>query len=564
MIMSRWKRLLSILVPLVALIALAIGALLWASSLMDSLFAYRSPLRFTPPQPGTGSGMRTTRRLVFVLVDALREDTSLKPEVMPYLNELRRQGAWATMHSRPLSYSEPSYATLLVGAWPDLHDGPAANLEYDDIPTFTQDNLFSAAHRLGLKTAVSGYYWFEKLVPQDVVDAGYYTTGEDRLADEQVFAAALPWLDADAYQLILIHLDQVDYAGHHEGGPRDPRWDAAARRSDDLIRQIGSTLDLTQDTLLVVSDHGQIDRGGHGGDEPVTLREPFILAGAGVKPGRYSDIQMVDVAPTLAALLGTNLPAASQGRPLVEMLDQTPEQIADLQELSAAQQAGLLAAYSQAINEQIAAPTDGSVASTQRLLEDARSRRLNRERWPRILLAAFLAILPAIILIFKRSKATLWMVVSALLYVLLFNLRYVALDGLPYSLSWVGEAQEMLSYLSSTVLIAAGLSWIVFFFAMNLYRHGAGRAASLSLILTLVVIYILTLPVLYSYAANGALVTWTLPGMHSTYVAFLSLFQIAFLAVAGIALAGIAALAAGVWAAIHRSRLSIPEGVELT
>ena len=235
----------------------------------------------------------------------------------------------------------------------------------------------------GLKTAISGYYWFEKLVPQDAVDAGFYTPGEDRLADNQVVAAALPWLAIGDYQLVLIHLDQVDYAGHHEGGPQDPRWDEAAHRADDLIRQIAATLDLTQDTLLVVSDHGQIDRGGHGGDELVTLTEPFVLAGAGVVPGRYADIQMVDVAPTLAALLGTNLPASTQGRPLVEMLEQTPEQLAALQERSVAQQASLLAAYSKAIGEPVKSPADGTVATAQRLLEDARSNRL----WQRALAA---------------------------------------------------------------------------------------------------------------------------------------------------------------------------------
>jgi len=61
------------------------------------------------------------------------------------------------MHSRPPSYSQPGYSTLLVGAWPDLNDGPAFNLEYEDIPTFTQDDLFTAAHRAGLKTAISAF-----------------------------------------------------------------------------------------------------------------------------------------------------------------------------------------------------------------------------------------------------------------------------------------------------------------------------------------------------------------------------------------------------------------------
>jgi hypothetical protein len=560
--MSKWKRALMIVAPLAVCLALAVGALLWASALMDSLFAYRSPLRTTPPQPGTGSGMRTTRRVVFILVDALREDTSLKPEVMPYLNQLRRQGAWATMHSRPLSYSEPGYATLLVGAWPDLHDGPAANLDYEDIPTFTQDNLFSAVDRAGLQTAISGYYWFEKLVPQQAVDASFYTPGEDRLADEQVVAAALPWLETGAYRLVLIHLDQVDYAGHHEGGPRDARWDEAARRADDLIRQIAASLDLEQDTLLVVSDHGQIDQGGHGGDEPVVLTEPFVLAGAGVQPGKYADIQMVDVAPTLAALLGANLPATTQGRPLVEMLEQTADQRTALQDRSVAQQASLLAAYTQAIGEAANSPVDASVAAAQTALDEAHSRRLWRERWPRIALAAILAVLPAAIMIWKRSKITLWMVISALLYMLLFNLRYALLDGLPYSLSWVGEAQEMLSYLSATVLVAAGLSWLIFFFAAGVYRQGAGRAASLSLFMILVTIYILALPVLYSFAVNGALVTWTLPGLRSTYMAFISLFQIAFLALAGIALACIASLAAGAWGILRRGQRSAPSVVE--
>ncbi|NIU61838.1 MAG: hypothetical protein GWN66_11185, partial [Pseudomonas stutzeri] len=159
---------------------------------MDSLYAYRSPLRDSPPSPGPPLGEPITGRVVFVLIDALRVDTSLRPDVMPFLNELRQQGAWATMHSRPPSYSAPSYSVLLVGAWPDVSDGPAMNLDYEEIPTWTQDDLVSAAHRAGLRTAVSGYNWFEKLIPQTSVDASFYTSGEDRVADREVVDAALP------------------------------------------------------------------------------------------------------------------------------------------------------------------------------------------------------------------------------------------------------------------------------------------------------------------------------------------------------------------------------------
>ncbi len=147
------------------------------------------------------------------------------------------------MHGREPSYSATGYSVIFTGAWPELSDGPVFNLETPDIPVWTQDNLFSAAQRQGLRTAVSGYEWFEKLIPPDAVTTGFYTAGEDRVADRDVVDAALPWLAGGEYELILIHLDQVDYAGHHEGGVVDPNWDAAAQRSDDLLREITAQFD---------------------------------------------------------------------------------------------------------------------------------------------------------------------------------------------------------------------------------------------------------------------------------------------------------------------------------
>ncbi|HEX7973743.1 MAG TPA: alkaline phosphatase family protein, partial [Anaerolineales bacterium] len=370
-----------IILGIIACLVFAAGAYFWATSLMDSVYAYRSPLHNRPPASGDALGKPITRRVVFVLIDALREDTSLKPDVMPFLNELRQKGAWASMHSRPPSYSEPGYSVLLTGAWPDLSDGPTINLDYADIPTFTQDDLFSAAHRAGLKTGISGYYWFEKLVPQAAVSDHFYTPLEDRTADRQVVDAVLPWLKGGADQLVLIHLDQVDYAGHYEGGPRDPRWDQAARRTDDLLREIAATLDLSQDTLFISSDHGQIDRGGHGGQDPITLVEPWVLVGAGVKPGQYGNVNMVDVAPTLAALLGTNLPASNQGRVRTEMLALNSAQTKTIHTAFEIQQQQLLDAYQAAIGSRsdFVAGKD-RLAAYQNTLQNARAARLKVER----------------------------------------------------------------------------------------------------------------------------------------------------------------------------------------
>lgn len=92
---ARW-----IIVSLVALALIAYGSYTWTNALLDSMFAYRSPLRDSPPTPGAPLGQPFSSRVVLVIVDALREDTARKPDVMPFLNELRRRGAWACRADR--------------------------------------------------------------------------------------------------------------------------------------------------------------------------------------------------------------------------------------------------------------------------------------------------------------------------------------------------------------------------------------------------------------------------------------------------------------------------------
>ncbi len=536
---------LRIILGIVACLLLAGGAYFWATGIMDSLYAYRSPLRDSPPSPGPPLGEPITGRVVFVLIDALRVDTSLRPDVMPFLNELRQQGAWATMHSRPPSYSAPSYSVLLVGAWPDVSDGPAMNLDYEEIPTWTQDDLVSAAHRAGLRTAVSGYNWFEKLIPQTSVDASFYTSGEDRVADREVVDAALPWLRDGEYQFVLIHLDQVDYAGHYEGGPLDPRWDAAAGRADGLLREIAAALDMTQDTLFVCSDHGHIDQGGHGGQDPIVLLEPFVLVGAGVRPGQYGDVNMVDVAPTLAAILGANIPASSQGHVLTEMLDLTQDQLTVIRSALEVQQRQLVNLYQAAIGRQVTVrPGEDPVAAHQFALEAARTARLNAERLPRAVLALAIVLVPAAVIFRKWGHGLAWLVGGAVLYGVVFNVRYAVLDSRTYSLSSVTSADGLIQYCAITALIALVISWLVSSLGLKVFRRGPRRAGELVLGLTLVTVYLLSLPVLWSFALNGATITWTLPEMGSTFLAFIALIQILLVAALGVVLTGLTALIA--------------------
>ncbi len=534
---------------ILASLLVAAGAYLWANGMMDSLYAFRSPLHQNPPAPGAPLGKPLTRRVVFVLIDALRDDTSRKTDVMPFLNQLRQQGAWATVHSRTPSYSAPGYSVLMTGAWPDISDGPAMNPDDgEQARAWTQDNLFSAAHRAGLRTAVSGYFWFEGLIPQDAVDAHFYTPGEDDAADVDVVNAALPWLKSGDYQFILIHIDQVDYAGHHQGGPRDPRWDAAATRADNLLKEIVSTLDLEQDTMLVVSDHGQIDRGGHGGQDPIVLVEPLVLAGAGVRPGAYPDVQQVDVAPTIAALLGLNIPASAQGRVQTDVLTLADEQEAAIHDASAYQQIQLYNAYIPAIGERpakvLVAPDQNPVDVYEQAMDAAKARRLSAERLPRFALAILLALVPAAVLIWKRSSTVAWLVGGAALYVLLFNFGYAFIAGRTYSLSSVASADDIILFTAGTAIASLALAWMGLSYVLKWFRSTPRQAAGTVMAFMWITLYLLCLPALWSFTLNGAVVTWTTPDIASMFMGFLFALQAVIVAAAGLILTGVTALVA--------------------
>ncbi|MDO9086325.1 MAG: alkaline phosphatase family protein [Anaerolineaceae bacterium] len=528
----------SVLFRLTLTIVFGVGAILIALALMDNLYDYRSPLSETPPIPGRSFTEPLADRVVFVLIDALRYDTSLKTDVMPVLNELRTQGATAKMISEPPSYSSPGYGTLLTGAWPYLNDAPVFNLDYENFYPLTQDNIFSSAKIHGLKTAFSGFYWFEKLIPQFALDIGFFTPDEDQHADRLVVDAAMPWLKSDDYDLIMIHLDQVDYAGHYEGGPESINWDQAASRVDGLLGEIVAELDFTKDVLLVVSDHGQIDQGGHGGHESITLTEPFVLVGKGVQPGDFNNVLMVDVAPTLAALAGINLPATTQGRALSQMMVLSESEKEALSTETSRQQSQLLEEYAKAIGEPMTyeAINDLSFHYDRELmiiLQEVQQSRLNRERLIRFVIILVVFILS--IVLFWRWKPSDWFIsiVGALTFTGLFHIAYLTIGQRNYSYSSVVSPTQLLLQNGLISILSFAIVWVVFTWR-KWKDWQKGQAVSKVLNLVFMAMVVTAIPLIIHILWNGLFASWHLPTLALHYLALLSLIQIFFLSIAGL------------------------------
>src|SRR6185295_7811001 len=134
------------------------------------------------------------------------------------------------------------------------------------------------------------------------------------------FSEAGSALAAGNADLVVLLVGAVDAAGHARGGD-SPEYRDAAAMADHAIARVLARIDLSRDAVIVTADHGHTGRGGHGGVEPEVLAVPLIAAGAGILPGTTAlDARLIDLAPTVSALLGLPAPGHGLGRTLTELL----------------------------------------------------------------------------------------------------------------------------------------------------------------------------------------------------------------------------------------------------
>ena len=294
---------------LVAAALVGFGAL----GYLDSV-NHRSPASVLPPErrpvtPIAAAPLDRPRRVTVVVLDGLRLDTS---RAMPALEALRARGFDAVAETPLPSLSRPSYTTLASGVPPE-RSGVRNNAFAGPAPV---DSIFDRARGAGLTTAgVANLSWWNELFGRSFSEWHPISGG----AADSARAIAEAGTRAD---LSLVHLVDLDRVAHRLGAGEVYR--AKAREVDGVVAGIVARLDLSRDALIVTSDHGHRDRGGHGGPEPEVTEVPLILAGKGIsRSARPRSVgSSARLAPTLALLLGVELPQDGAVEPIVEALDE--------------------------------------------------------------------------------------------------------------------------------------------------------------------------------------------------------------------------------------------------
>ncbi|MGC8788096.1 MAG: hypothetical protein ACP5Q1_11795, partial [Anaerolineae bacterium] len=153
------------LLSLLLLCSVLAATYLWINALVLSIYGYRTPLKGTPT-PTEDVTRPLASQVVLVIIDGLRYDASFQ---MPYLNSLRLHGAFARLVADPPTNLQTSWTTLLSGAGPEINDAPFFDRDYELITPIAVDHIFATLRRAGLTAGISGFYWWEKLVPPDLL-----------------------------------------------------------------------------------------------------------------------------------------------------------------------------------------------------------------------------------------------------------------------------------------------------------------------------------------------------------------------------------------------------------
>lgn len=212
--------------------------------------------------------------------------------------------------------SGPGWSSIATGVWPDKHgvvDNGFAGAQYTKYPDF-----LSRVATVRPELATSAFFsWpaldehgtFGAAIGSRVLFDGYRLTWP--AADRKVAGAAREHLATGPADLTFVYLGDTDEVAH-DLGPLGQEYTDALLTQD---TQLGDLLDAIRSrpaypaerwTVLITTDHGHVDAGGHGGTSGLE-RTVFVIASRLGEDlgGRTLDApRLVDVAPTALAALG--------------------------------------------------------------------------------------------------------------------------------------------------------------------------------------------------------------------------------------------------------------------
>ncbi|XP_065596739.1 GPI ethanolamine phosphate transferase 2 isoform X2 [Cyrtonyx montezumae] len=290
------------------------------------------PAEPAPPGPGIVSNWTKLpppvfRKVVFVLIDALRDDFvfgSKGKQFMPYTTQVIEKGTSYSFiaEAKPPTVTMPRIKALMTGSIPGFIE-VVVNL---NSPALMNDNLIWQAKAAGKRIIFYGDDTWVKLFPKHFVEydgtASFFVSDFTEV-DYNVTRHLDRVLKREDWDLLILHYLGLDHIGH-VFGPNSPLVGPKLREMDNILKKIHISLlskegeDSLPSLLVVCGDHGMSETGSHGGSSEGEVHTPllFISSAFEKKSGPLTQLELVqqtDLASTLAVGLGLPISRNSVG-----------------------------------------------------------------------------------------------------------------------------------------------------------------------------------------------------------------------------------------------------------
>jgi hypothetical protein len=260
---------------------------------------------------------KAVSRVIVLNIDGARLDRFYEAK-LPFLGGLEKEATYFPEGLRTVyrALTNPAFASILTGTVPGVHGVRDNNIKRcirtEALPDVVKTILYGSMH----VKHFSKRQWQTKVVSLPV---------HSIYASDDIM---LGWLKADLQEckdvrLFIADISEADFLGHAYGS-ESSQYLEALRRADRRIADFFTFLKgtgLDKDTVVIVcSDHGikNIDHSYLWCDAEKYV--PCLITGRHIKKNNplHFTASIMDIAPTIAYLLGVRYPKESKARALIE------------------------------------------------------------------------------------------------------------------------------------------------------------------------------------------------------------------------------------------------------
>ena len=227
---------------------------------------------------------QTQKKVLIIGIDGIRTDAFIQAQT-PNLDALITNGIYSpNALNDDITISGPGWSAILCGVWSEKHLVTGNDFTINDYENYP--SLFKHAEEFDSNiNTISICHWdpINDYIVQNHVDFKLNVS-----TDAAVSSQAASYISSNDPDLIFLHFDDVDHAGHSYGfSPNISQYISAIETTDTHIIPIINAIEqrpnyANEDWLiLVTSDHGGIGN-SHGGTTIEEREVPFIVSGNNV------------------------------------------------------------------------------------------------------------------------------------------------------------------------------------------------------------------------------------------------------------------------------------------